>query len=413
MRKILFLVGMLFIFGCNSSKKTSVVATPWTGIKQMGVIAEDTAAWDTATDSIGNVYVTGTTYGNLDGNILTGTVDAFLVKYDASGVKQWSKLLGVAGVGTEAYGIGVDPSGNIYITGYTYGNLANTLAGTLDYFLAKYDSSGNLIWVRQEGVASSSSSGSKLVFDSSGNPYICGSTTGNLNGETKTGIRDLAVIKYNPSGALQDTLLMGVSGTYTSCSDFTVSSAGNFYLTGDTNGGLGGQTLNGSYDAYILKLDSSLSPQWTRLVGVSSFVALGKGIDVDSSENVYMAGYTTGSLPGNTLVGGFDLFLTKYNSSGTQQFLHQLGVSGASSFSEKLIVDSNDNIFIVGRTTGNLGGETLTGTGDAALLKYDASGNRIFTKLLGTAGAYTGGYAIAYDAFSSSLFIVGETGGGL
>ena len=90
-----------------------------------------------ATDSSGNVYVTGGTKGGLDGNTSAGDTDLFVVKYNSSGTKQWTKQLGTSS-GDYARGVATDSSGNVYVTGYTGGGLdGNTSAGSSDLFVVK------------------------------------------------------------------------------------------------------------------------------------------------------------------------------------------------------------------------------------------------------------------------------------
>jgi len=72
-----------------------------------------------ATDSSGNVYVTGGTKGGLDGNTSAGYNDLFVVKYNSSGTKHWTKQLGTANHDL-ARGVATDSSGNVYVTGDTY-----------------------------------------------------------------------------------------------------------------------------------------------------------------------------------------------------------------------------------------------------------------------------------------------------
>jgi len=99
-------------------------------------------AYGVATDSSGNVYVTGNTSGGLDINTNAGQADLFLVKYNSSGTKQWTKQYGTDRY-DEARGVATDSSGNIYVTGGTYGGLdGNTNAGNRDLFVVKYNSSG-------------------------------------------------------------------------------------------------------------------------------------------------------------------------------------------------------------------------------------------------------------------------------
>ena len=74
-------------------------------------------AIDLAVDSSGNVYITGSVYGDFDGQTNNGvSYDVYIVKYNSSGVKQWSRLFGSA-YGDIAGGIATDSSGNIYLTG--------------------------------------------------------------------------------------------------------------------------------------------------------------------------------------------------------------------------------------------------------------------------------------------------------
>ena len=69
----------------SSRASDSINVVPWT--KQLGTSSEDWA-FGVATDSSGNVYVTGTTEGGLDGNTSAGRKDIFVVKYNSSGTKQ-------------------------------------------------------------------------------------------------------------------------------------------------------------------------------------------------------------------------------------------------------------------------------------------------------------------------------------
>jgi hypothetical protein len=109
----------------------------------MGVTGQTTFGESVATDANGNVYVAGATTGGLDGNTLTGTRDFFVTKYNSSGVKQYTRQLGVTGKITNGYSVATDANGNVYVAGDTAGGLdGNTLTGTLDFFVTKYNSSG-------------------------------------------------------------------------------------------------------------------------------------------------------------------------------------------------------------------------------------------------------------------------------
>ena len=72
----------------------------------------------------------------------SGANDPFLFKYNSSGTKQWTKQFGTSNV-DEAIGVATDSSGNVYVTGYTAGGLdGNTSAGNYDLFVVKYNDNG-------------------------------------------------------------------------------------------------------------------------------------------------------------------------------------------------------------------------------------------------------------------------------
>ena len=99
--------------GTTAALTTPAVAS-WT--QQLGTSANDIAQ-GIATDSSGNVYVTGYTQGALDGSN-AGYDDLFVVKYDSAGDRKWTKQLGTSSR-DDATGIATDSSGNVYVTGYT------------------------------------------------------------------------------------------------------------------------------------------------------------------------------------------------------------------------------------------------------------------------------------------------------
>ena len=149
MRHILIIFSVFLfsfiIFSCKSSDNTTT--SSWT-TKQLGTSSTD-AGWGVTSDSSDNIYVTGLTAGGLDGNTNSGHFDMFLVKYNSSGTNsfnqsstQWTKQLGTSSK-DGGQGVITDSSGNIYVTGGTDGDLdGNTNLGYTDIFLVKYNSSG-------------------------------------------------------------------------------------------------------------------------------------------------------------------------------------------------------------------------------------------------------------------------------
>jgi hypothetical protein len=169
----------------------------WT--RQLGTSSDD---WSNgvSTDGLGNVYISGTTYGSLEGTNVGGT-DAFISKYDANGMLQWTRQLGTSSdEGSDD--VSADGLGNVYISCGTQGNLEGTNAGNYDAFLSKYDASGMFQWTRQLGTSSDDGSNG-VSADGLGNVYISGITEGSLEG-TNAGGWDVFVAKYSDTGDFDD-----------------------------------------------------------------------------------------------------------------------------------------------------------------------------------------------------------------
>ncbi len=391
----------------NWSFTTSSAVSGWSGTKQLVSTSADFSQGIT-TDPSGNVYVTGMTTGGLDGNSNAGGNDLFVVKYNSSGIKQWTQQLG-----TSAYdrgcGIISDSSGNVYVTGYTKGDGldGNISAGSSDLFVVKYNSSGIKQWTKQLG-SSHIDYGQGITSDSSGNIYVTGYTYGSLDGNTSAGSSDLFVVKYNSSGIKQWTKQLGSSGNdfgYSIISD----PSGSLYVTGETYGGLDGNNNSGSHDLFVVKYNSSGVKKWTQQLGTSA-IDRGNGITSDSSGNVYVTGYTQGGLDGNTNAGWSDLFVVKYNSSGVKKWTQQLGTS-SSEEGTGITSDSSGNVYVTGYTQGSLDGNTNAGNDDLFVVKYNSSGVKQWTKQLGTS-AYDGGFGITSDS-SGNVYVAAHSGGGL
>ena len=164
-------------------------------------------------------------------------------------------------------------------------------------------------------------------------------------------------------------------------------------MAGFTNGGLDGNTSSGGYDILLVKYNSGGSKQWLQQFG-SSKNDMGLEVNVDSKGNIYVTGYTQGGLDGKTYSGERDIFLVKYNSSGTKQWTQQLGTP---TFDEGngVAVDSSDNIYVSGWTRGEL--DTYAGHDDAIVLKYNSSGTKQWTRQFGS-NSYDYAYGVALDS---------------
>jgi hypothetical protein len=401
------------VASANVTNVTVTCADNWSGTKLLGVALGQTTGRSVATDKNGNVYVTGYTDGNLDGNSKAGIYDFFVTKYNSSGVKQFTKQSGVSGASTYGYAVATDENGNFYVAGRTGGNLdGNTLAGVTDFFVTKYNSSGVKQFTKQSGVSGALTSASAVATDTSGNVFVVGKTNGNLDGNVLTGRDDLFVTKYNSSGVKQYTRQLGANGAQTYGLSTATDSNGNVYVAGYTEGNLDGNTLAGGVDLFVTKYSSSGVKQYTKQSGVTGRTTIAHSVATDTSGNVYIAGFTGGNLDGNINTGIYDLFVTKYDSSGAKQFTKLLGASGAQTVGTAITAGENGNVYVAGYTNASLDGNTLTGSLDTFITKYSSSGVKQYTRQLGIAGKDTYGYSVATDA-NGNVYVAGITYGGL
>lgn len=394
--------------GESAKSATSITANPWTRL--LGTAADD-GANDMVVDSSGNIFICGYTDGNLNGETNSGGTDAFIAKYNKSGTLQWVKLLG-DGSFVSAYYIAVDRSGYIYITGITDGSLnGQTYSGGDDTFVAKYDSSGTLLWVRLLGTAGNEDPAGIFLRDVADSPvtvFISGTTTGDLDGNGNKGAEDIFVAKYDASGSIQWVTQLG-----SAASDKAIAmagdSSGNVYITGSTAGNLDSNVNSGPDDVFLAKYNTSGVKQWVTLLG-SAGSDVGRDVILDGSGNIYVTGSTDGSLDGNPVSGNIDAFVAKFNSSGAKQWVRQL-VSAGDAYGRSITLDSSVNIYIAGDTTGVIGANVYTGGDDIFAAKYNSAGVFQWVKLLGSA-TDDDPFTIAIDQ-SGNLLIAGYTDGNL
>lgn len=298
--------------------------------KNIGSTGADQAR-GVATDSEGNVYVTGIVATPFNGALTVdlnpedtsgvfpflGRADMMFIKYDSSGRYLFGSVMGGT-ADDNASSIAIDQKGNFFITGYfssskaTFslkGNAADTLSapsGYNDMFLAKYDDQGNCISLKAIGGHPESIQPNSIAVDRSGNIYLAGLFSGTLN--------------FNPGGASSEIKALGFNDGFVSKYD----SLGRFqwvrHITGSSNDQVNSILVDGANE--ILLLGTFNSPKLT-------FTSPGTNNDTVATNGVG------------------DIFLCKYNSLGDLIWAKNIGGTGQDE-GRAMAIDNNANLFLAG-----------------------------------------------------------------
>ncbi len=434
-------IGNVFIVGATSS--TSAIAT--SGSYQTTISGSDNAfiakfnssgirQWATyfggngsdggssiAIDSIGNITITGTTTST-SGIATSGTHqtsysgggDIFIAKFNSSGTRLWATYYGGTGYDI-ARGVVTDGNANIVIVGITISTSGIATSGAYqtsytsgsgspsDAFIAKFNSSGTRLWATYFG-GPGTDEGNGIATDTSGNIVFTG-LTGSTSGIATSGAYqttiggaggDAFIAKFNSSGAIQWCTYYGGSGSDAG-NGIDTEKNGDILVAGQTNStsaisssGSYQVSFGGSYDAFIVKLNSSGSRVWATYYGGSG-VDIGKRITKDPNENILLTGQTvstsaissSGAYQSAFGGGSNDAFVVKFDSTGSRLWATYLGGTGAD-YGGGIAADLNGNIFIVGNTLSSSGisttgafqttiGDTING--DAFIAAFTNMGN--------------------------------------
>lgn len=396
-----------------------------------------------------SLYACGLTWSGDNGSIATvgshqatfgGYTDAYLVKFDTGGIRQWATYYG--GVQDEyATGVTCDASGKVYMCGLaasptgiaTPGATQTTFGGgSSDGFLAKFGADGSREWGTYIG-GNGSNFAWAVSCDLAGFIYVSGDTnegtgisTPSGHQPTKSGGFDWYVQQYDNAGVRQWGTYYGGPGPEwngASCSDGYV-----LYLTGWTTT----TTLStpfahqvahgGGTDAMVVKFFSSGAFSWATYYGGSGSETVG-GIACDVFKNIYLYGHTNSDNNISTATsfqpsrsGNLDAFLVKFHPEiGYRMWGTYYGGPGNERTDKsRICTDDSANIYIIGITESTSGVASDTawqtvyggGDGDGFLGKFNHIGERKWCTYIGGANDDD---VRAVSTLGQAVFICGQT----
>jgi len=318
-----------------------------------------------AVDSRGNAILAGYTYGEFNNQTNAGYSDNILIKFNSEGSQLWTRIFGSVQA-EEIFDITTDSNDNIYVTGHTLGEFdGQTNSGGTDIFLSKYSPDGLGLWTKNIGNADDEA-GYGVVLDANNNIYLSGHIWGELEGHTNNGCSDLYIAKLNPSG---EEIWADVWGTPTNdyCKGIALDSLENIYIAGYTKGSFG-QPKPGLDDFFLTKYSNNGSNNWTKVWG-SWDEERARGIAIDDNDNIFVSGHTWDGFDGQTNAGWVDVFLSKFNTDGEREWSKIWGSDNVDYFGV-VDVDNNDNIYVAGDTYGEFDGQINPGNRSAFLTRF-------------------------------------------
>lgn len=409
------------------------------------------------TNSVSNIATTGAYQTTFGGGNNTSGADAFIVKFDTTGVRQWATYYGGTNV-DQVNGVAVDTAGYIYMAGRTNSQAGIATPGThqeikagtaagYDAFLVKFDTAGTRQWGTYFGGAGAEGSNIiTLACDGQNNLYLAGNTastdgiaTSGAHQVARSGTQDGFLAQFNDAGTVQWGTYFGGSST-----DFinavTADMDGNVYITGYTGSSDGiattgtHQTVNaGGTDAFVAKFNATGVQLWGSYLGGAA-LDQAASIATDGSGYVYLAGITASTVSISTANahqtayggGSLDIFLSKFHKSGTMEWATYYG-GAENDYNPFLSIGNSGTVYLTGTTNSPDGIATQdaimpiyshNGHGKVLLTAFDTSGVRIYATYLGgtlsewstsvvsdvEGHVYLGGYTASTDLATTGAY---------
>ena len=345
-------------------------------------------------------YIAAGTFQSSDGDfagvVNNGLDDATLVKFNSDGTTHWIKSIGgtkgdlINSVQQTSDGgyiaVGCSESSDGDFTGV--GN-----KGSLDATLIKFNKNGTTEWIKD--IGGNSIDRFYSVQQTLDGGYIAAgyseSSNGDFTGVGNKGSADAILVKFNKIGTTE-----WIKATSGGLNDYFRSvqqtSDGGYIAAGNSESSNGDFTgvNKGSADAILVKFDKSGTNEWIKDVG---------GSDSDSFSSVqqtsdggYVAACSSDSTDGNfTGVRNkdtYDAILIKFNKSGTAEWIKDFSNTGFVSSEFRSVQQTSDGGYVAAGTSFSTGGYLAAGYEKMLLVKFNKSGTRQWFKSFG--GAHCG-----------------------
>ena len=351
---------------------------------------DDDRATHIGLDNSGNIYVTG--QSDINASAIGINYDILTVKYNSLGVQQFAQSYGGDATGDDIpSGLQFDNSGNIIICGST--DMDASAAIKNDYVVLKYNTAGTLQWSTTFDGSGTNDNAKSLAVDGTGNIYVAGYSEAVPN-------KDAATIKLNNAGNLQwDYTYNGIGDNADNVHAIKKDNSNNTYLAGYTFG------YEQDRNFLLMKIGASGTMQWQRFINGSSNTQSTDdaiALQLDNAGNIYAAGFVKNSGT------GYDMMIVKYSTTGDSlwSFNYNYTLANETDKAIALELDADNNLYVVGRSDQD---PTIVSNDDIVTLKVSSAGNLLWEKRYNGAGNSNDNVKALYVTSSGNIYVTGKT----
>lgn len=324
-----------------------------------------------------------------NGDVTTnhGSTDIWLIKLDVNGDIIWKKSIGGTSIdiGTDVSEL---PNGNLIISGYSSSSNGDipTNLGNFDVLLMSTDNVGNILWTKIFGGSQVDLCYSHLLTDDGGFILGGGSYSNNHDVSGNHGDQDFWVFKTDNAGNLLWQQSSGGSGNDV-CYSLAKDNTGNIYACGTTNSSDGNINIaHGNYDIWVLKYNSSGTVLWNKTYGGSNYETA-QSLLIDSRQNILIGGYTRSVDDDVTSNYGYgDSWVINLDNNGNLLEENNFGGSGGDNLFSILETADGGYLLTSGSTSTDIDITNRYGQEDFWLCKTDASLNIEWSQNYGGSG---------------------------
>lgn len=358
----------------------------------------------------GGIFVVGQTSAAVDGQTLKGEQDLVLMRYDSTGKKLWSRVLG-AGESASGAAITVDSSGNVIVAGSVTGELSGTnKVGGSDSLVVKYSADGVEQWTRRFG-GTADDRASSVSVGADGTVYVGGQANSSIGGVSNTGGTDGYLRAIDTNGNTLYTRAAGTGAGTQEVKATAMASDGGLVVATEQEG-------RAVLTKYAAGDDGTGAPVWTLDLGDMDSGRIG-GLAVDESGAIYLSGAAGAgfapSAPVTANAGGRDAMLVKITDGPAASVAYTTFLGSADDNSASAVSVAGGKVYLTGKTSDALPGAQQDGARNAFAASLDAATGALdWVQQVSGRGGLSEGAAIVVDpAGDNALSKLGLPSGAL